>query len=292
MKMRRLIILCVSAMFVAPTVFGQEDKDFSYLFPKQGQFSIGMDMANVIKFVGNSFSSNGTQTPNYSMVTPSSTGVLINPILYGRYFLADNIAIRARLGIQVDNTTTRYFVYDDISNIGNPFNDNYLTYDKTVDERKLRNSQYELGIGMELRKNLWRIQGYAGAELFGSIGYNREYYTYGNAMSATNQSPTSVSNFNNGATASLDYRVLENTNGNFYNYGGGLYVGADLFITKSISIGAEFNFFLYGSSITEQMAKVETYKLNNVYIGETPVNPSQSRFGTSSLGTLNVNIYF
>lgn len=289
--MKKLIILGLSVLFCAPAFLAQEeDKDFTHLFPKQGQFSIGMDMANVIQFIGNSFSSNGTQTPNYSMVAPSSTGVTITPTIYGRYFLSDLTAVRARLGVGIDNSTTRAFVYDDVANIGNPFNDDFFTYEKTVDEWKQRNNSYELGIGIEKRKNLWRIQGYAGVELFGSFAYNRSYYTYGNTMNAVNQTPT-TSDFN-GSENPESLRPLEINGGNIINYGGGLYAGADFFITKSISIGAEFNLFFFASHTTEQVGVAETFKLGNVYTGETLLTPTQNSFGTSTLGTLNLNIYF
>src|SRR5690554_4067863 len=192
MKMRKFLIVCISVLCAAPTIVGQEGtKDHSELFPKAGDYSLGLDMGNVIKFIGNSFSSAGTANfPANSIVEPSITAVAVSPTIYGRYFLTDNMATRARLGVGVENTTKRAFVYDDIANIDNPLNDDVLTYEKTVDEQKSRNSKIELGIGLEMRKNLWKMQGYAGAELLGGYAHNNSYYTYGNAMSATNQTPT------------------------------------------------------------------------------------------------------
>ncbi|PKR80885.1 hypothetical protein CW751_06865 [Brumimicrobium salinarum] len=291
--MKKLIILGVSALLATSNLYSQEEKrDFSEDFPKKGTFSIGMDMANVIQFIGNSFSSAGTQTPNYSMVAPSSTGIAIAPTVYGRYFLSDNIAARVRFGLGIDNSTERAFVYDDIANIDNPFNDNAFTYEKTVDERKTNSSVYELGLGIEMRKNLWRIQGYGGAELFGSIGSNSTTYTYGNAMSAANPTPTTISNYFTGASNSPELRPLETKGGTQYNFGGGLYVGADFFITKGISIGAEFNLFLFGRRTTEQTGISETYKLDQRYVGETKLRPVNTGFSSATLGTLNINVYF
>lgn len=276
--MKKLIILGLSVLFCAPAILAQEeDKDFTHLYPKAGQFSIGLDMANMIKFVGNSFSSNGTNNPGYDMVQPSATGFNIAPTIYGRYFLSDLTAVRVRLGIEVENYTDRQFVYDDVANIGNPFNDNFLTYEKVVDERKNQFSMYELGIGIEKRKNLWRMQGYAGVELSGAIGYLRDYYTYGNTMSTINPTPTT-------AFGSSSHRILENR-GSYFSYGGGLYAGADFFITKNLSIGAEFNLFVMATHETEQKSIVETVKLGKVYTGEQLNSPTQNSFGTSTLGT-------
>lgn len=291
--MRKLIIVCVSFLITAPTLFGQDEKkDHSELFPKAGNFSLGIDMANIIKFIGNSFSAAGTNNfPNYDMIGPSNTGLELRPTIYGRYFLSDNMATRVRLGIQIDNNTSRAFVYDDVKNIGNPLNDDILTYDKTVDEYKTRRSQWELGIGLEWRKNLWRMQGYGGVEVFGAYRHNNSRNTYGNAISATNQTPTTY-DFDSQSPQNPTHRALETKGGNTFLFGAGLYAGADFFITPNISIGAEFNFFAFGSRSNEETVTAETYKLGQVYSGEMEATPVNTGFHTRPLGTFNICVYF
>tara|TARA_R110002049_G_scaffold246847_2_gene420942 strand:- start:1157 stop:2032 length:876 start_codon:yes stop_codon:yes gene_type:complete len=291
--MKKFIIICISLLTVSPMLVAQEDKkDHSDLFPKAGDFSLGLDMSNMIQFIGNSFSSNGrTNFPANSMVEPSSTAVSINPTIYGRYFLSESVATRVRLGLGVNNSTTRRFVYDDVANIGNPFNNDPLLYEKTVDEFKQRSSRYELGVGLEKRKNLWRMQGYGGAELFVAYTYNKSSYTYGNAISTTNQTPTTF-DFDANVVQNSAQRTLETKGGNTLFYGAGLYAGADFFITRNISIGAEFNLFIYGGFTTEETGIFETYKLSQVNTVETKLIPNGSSFQTSQLGTLNLSIYF
>lgn len=291
--MRKFIIICTSILFAAPTLFGQEAKsDHSELFPKAGDFSMSLDMSNVIKFIGNSFSAEGKANyPNYSMIEPSMTAISVDPTIYGRYFLTDNTAIRIRLGFGIDNTTSRMFVYDDVANMDNPLNDDPFTYDKTVDEYKDQNSRVELGIGLEKRKNLWRMQGYAGAEVFGAYINRTISYTYGNAMSSTNQTPTTY-NFFNDVVQNPTHRGLGSNGGDTFHFGGGLYAGADFFITKNISMGVEYNIFFFGSRTTEQTEGIETYKLDQVYVGETKVTPVNTGFHTAQLGTFNISIYF
>jgi len=293
MKMRKFLIVCISVLCAAPTIVGQEGtKDHSELFPKAGDYSLGLDMGNVIKFIGNSFSSAGTANfPANSIVEPSITAVAVSPTIYGRYFLTDNMATRVRLGVGVNNTTSRAFVYDDVANIDNPLNDDVLTYEKTVDELKSRNNQYELGIGLELRKNLWRMQGYAGAEVLGAYIHERSFSTYGNAISSTNHTPTTY-DFVNATTATPTHRDLDTKGGNTFHFGGGLYAGADFFITRNISIGAEFNLFIFGTRSTEKIGTVETYKLDQVYVGENKITPITGGFATRSLGTFNISVYF
>lgn len=291
--MRKFIIIGISLMLATPVLFGQDDKkDHSDLFPKAGDFSLGIDMANIIKFVGNSFSSDGTPGfPFNDMIEPSMTGVAVKPIIYGRYFITDNMATRVRLGVGVNNTTSRMFLYDDVANIDNPLNNDPLTYDKTVDEYKQRNSEYELGIGVEWRKNLWRMQGYGGVEVMGAYIHKRASHTYGNAMSTINQTPTTF-DFGSNTVNTPTHRAIDTKGGNIFHVGAGLYAGADFFITKNISIGAEFNLFLYGSISTEETGIVETYKLGQVYTGETKLTPVNTGFHTRPLGTFNICVYF
>ncbi len=293
--MKKFITVCLSLLLISPMLIGQEQevkKDHSELFPKAGNFSLGLDMSNMIKFIGNSFSSNGrTNFPSNSMVDPSSTAVSVNPTIYGRYFLTDNVATRIRLGIGVNNSTSRRFVYDDVANIGNPFNNDPLLYEKTVDEFKRRNSRYELGIGLEKRKNLWRMQGYGGAEVFAAYIHQKATYTYGNAFSLTNQTPTTY-DFSRSTVINATQRTLDTKGGNTIHYGTGLYAGADFFITRNISIGAEFNLFIYGSFTSEQMGTYETYELGRVYTVESKLIPNSTSFQTSQLGTFNLSVYF
>ena len=292
--MRKLIIIGLAVFFAAPMVFGQEEqKDHSELFPKEGDFSIGIDISNMIKFIGNSFSSHGEDNfPNNNMIEPSMTSVAVNPTIYGRYFLTDNTATRIRLGVGIYNTTSRAFVYDDVANMNSPLNDDPLTYAKTVDEFKEQSSQVELGIGLEKRKNLWRMQGYAGAEVFGTFIYNRASYVYGNAMSATNQTPTTFDFVDTYGPENPTHRTVDTKGGNIFHYGGGLYAGADYFITRNISIGIEYNLFIYGSHSTEEIGIIETYKLDQVYNGETKLTPQNKGFQTAQLGTLNICVFF
>lgn len=290
--MRKLTITSITILCMCSVLYAQNDKkDFSEILPKAGEYSIGLDMAKVIQFVGNSFSANGAPSyPNYNMIQPSMQSITLSPTMFGKYFLTDNLALRLRLGVGVNNTTTRDFVYDDVANIGNPLNDTWLTYAQTVDVRKLRNTQIELGIGVEMRKTLWRVQGYAGAEVFGAYIFKKEFYNYGNPMSATNQNPT-TSDFL-GSTTNPPIRLLDTKGGNTIRYGGGLYLGADFFIAKNISMGAEFDLFAYGSYITEEVGVGETWKMETVYVGERKMTPVCTGFDITPTGFFNINIYF
>lgn len=291
--MKKLIVISISILYMSSALFAQNAKsDFSEILPKKGEYSMGLDMANMIQFVGNSFSANGMFSyPNYNMVKPALSAVTIHPTVFGKYFLLDNLAIRTRLGVGVHNLTERAFIYDDVKNIGNPLNNNPLTYEQTVDESGLRTTEIELGIGAELRKTLWRVQAYAGAEIFGSFTYKREYFAYGNAFSATNQTPTTY-DFIADAPYNPNVRILDIRGGNTFHYGGGLYAGVDLFVAKNISIGAEFDLFIYGAYTTEEIGFGETWKMDKVFTVERKLTPYAAGFDIKPVGFLNMNIYF
>jgi hypothetical protein len=295
--MKKLIIasLCVFALFnvlMAQETKQETKKDFSDILPQKGHFSLGMDMANFIRFIGNSNSANGTFAfPNYNMVTSSQQSIMFNPTIFGKYFLTDKSAVRLRLGIGINNDTRRQFIYDDVANLSNPLANNWLTEAQTVDVMKEYNTQVELGIGYEYRRTLWRVQGYAGAEVFAAYVFHKEYYKRGNAMSFTNQTPTTF-DFTTGVVGNPAIRIMEVRGGNAINYGGAIFTGADLFLSKNISIGAEFDLFIFGTYTTEEVGIGETWKLDQAYVAERKLTPVNTGFDIQPGGFFNLNIYF
>ncbi len=268
-------------------------KDLSELFPKKGECALGFDMANIIKFIGNSYSANGTfGYPAFGMIEPSHRNFTIFPTIFMKYFLSDNMAVRLRLGIGIDNVTIRDFIFDDVANLTNPLANSWLTSMQTVDVKRDRNTQFELGIGAEMRKTLWRVQGYMGTELFAAYNYHREFYTYGNAISKTNQTPTTSDFLGLGGTINPAVRVLEVRGGNTFTYGGGLFTGVDFFISKNVSIGGEFDVYIYGNYTSEEIGVGETWRVDQVLVGERPLTPYRTGFNVTPAGFLNLHVYF
>ena len=291
--MKKLIIASLCVFAVLYTSQAQETKkDFSDILPKKGTLSLVLDFANMIRFIGICNSSHGTfNYPDYNMVTSSQQSIMFNPTLFGKYFLSDNTALRLRFGIGIHNVTRREFIRDDVANLNNPLADNWLTEALVVDEMKERNTQLELGIGYEYRRSLWRMQGYAGAEIFASYNFHKEYYTYGNKISATNQIPTSY-DFWMDQIVNAPVRMLQVKGGNRINYGGAIFTGADLFISKNISIGAEFDLFIFGTYTTEEVGIGETWKLDQVYVAERKLTPVHTGFDVQPTGFFNLSVYF
>jgi len=261
-----------------------ETKNFTEILPYAGDWALGLDMAAFTKSILN------------SITNPRSNNTVraFQSDFFGKYFLTDKSALRIRLGVEVNTFTERQFVRDDAKWMLNPVNDNPFLMDKTVDVWKNRNTGIELGIGYELRRTLWRVQGYVGAEVFGRIDFARNFYEYGNAMTELNQTPESwYSRYRyNPATGSyIYYRPLDSKTFGF-SAGGGIFVGADLFLCRNLSIGAEFNLDARYTRWNEQTTKIETWLYDQAYTKEEKEIPVYSGFGINPMGRLNLMIYF
>jgi len=300
--MRKIVIVSMACLFAMGTVFAQEQggdgkkrekKDLSEILPKAGDFAIGLDMANLIQSINNSITNPNSANPV----------VAFQSDFFGKYFLADRHALRARLGIVVHSFTTREFVRDDAANLLNPLGSNPITEAKTVDVFKCRNATVELGIGYEYRRSLWRVQGYAGGEVFGGVISHRDIFEYGNPMTATNQTPTTTAwgafgvdpdpngwpNLNPLNTGS--YRALQSSQLGF-STGAAVFIGADLFLCRNLSIGAEFNFEARYQHFIEHTIKTETWLFDQAYTAAEKVLPANSTFQLNPGGRLNLMVYF
>jgi len=270
--MRKIGVICIAIIFTASNVFAQElkekvkkaEKDFSEILPHAEDFALGLDMARFTQ----SLLSGITQGTNYSPTWAFESD------FYGKYFLTNNSALRARLGIKMDNRTDKRFVRDDVANLLKPEWDNPITMEKTVDVYNSRNTRVELGIGYEFRRSLWRVQGYVGGEIFGGITVGRDFFDYGNPMTETNQTPTttgwSTNPYNTGS-----YRLLDTKSFGF-TAGAAAIVGADFFICRNLSIGAEFKLEGRYTRWGEVTGKTETWMYDQAYTAEEKLLPAGS----------------
>jgi hypothetical protein len=287
--MKKIISISIVLLLTITNVFAQEEgkkdrggKDFSEILPHAGDIALGLDMAQFIKSINNS-------------ITNTSSGnsvVAFQSNFFGKYFLTDRSAIRIRLGIGINNSTNRAFVRDDAANLLNPSLDNPITEAKTVDVYKHRITNLELGIGYEYRRSLWRVQGYVGGELFGGVILEKDIFEYGNPMTDANQTPSSDTTFLPRLNRWKGFRVLESVKGNTMILGAALFAGADFFICRNLSIGAEFDLEGRYSRTGERSFKTETWLLNQAYTAEERITPVTSSFKLQPTGRFNLSIYF
>ena len=288
--MKKIGVICMVLFFAASNVLAQElqektertrrkaEKDFSHLFPQKGNFALGLDMAQFTQ----SILSGITKATDYEPVWAFQSD------FHGKYFLTNTSALRLRLGIGINNFTEREFVTDDAANLLNPLPHSPILEAKTVDVWKNRNTGIELGIGYEFRRTLWRVQGYVGAEVFGGILLNRDFFEYGNPMTATNQTPTIA--YGNGLGTG-SYRLLD-SKGFGFTTGASLIIGADWFVCRNFSIGAEFSLQGRYNRWNEVTGKTETWLFDQAYTAAEKIKPVDSSFGINPNWGLNLMIYF
>jgi hypothetical protein len=221
-----------------------------YLLPQAGDFALGVEATPVLKDFGNLFLGDFSGA--------GFTG--INETVYGKYFLEDNRAIRARFTLNLLNTKHQGVVPNDAIFEDDP--------DATlVDVLNISRYGVELGVGYEFRRGHGRVQGFYGGEV--SVGYSsgKEKYNYGNRMTEDFPSPSTF-NFND---LDLDWnlwpgwdmqsnRPTEIKYGKTFSGGLGAFVGVEYFFAPKMSIGGELGYGVYFRSWGQGQAKGEKWE--------------------------------
>ena len=208
-----------------------------YLLPQAGDFALGFDASPLLRYVGNFFSSGGNSAP-----------ILSDQTIYGKYFLADNRAIRARLSLGLSNSVDKGFVTKDT----NP--------DATVtDFQRTSESNVMLGIGYELRRGNGRVQGFLGGEVMLGFEGGKLKYEYGNRMDEDNKSPTY---YDFGENWILNnQRVTESKFGNYFFGGLGAFTGVEYFFAPQLSLGCEVGLGFLFSTTGQSQTTVEKWDM-------------------------------
>lgn len=260
-------------------------KDYSALMPQAGTIAIGADAAQFIRFLG-------AQTFGRinGPVNERTPVIGYQGDIFSKYFISEKLALRSRLTLNFNNWTNKEFVRDDYQFFMDP-----LSNDLTVDQHKYKDGMFELGIGGECRRSLWRVQGYAGAEVFFGYGYEKESFEYGNSITDMNQNPTSY-NFGNNLGQTYYgrnyYRILSQSNNKIFTYGASVFVGADYFFSRNLSLGLEFAYQARGTFYGETDVIGERWDNNRHETNQEFKMPTQTSFRFLPQGFLNLMFYF
>lgn len=310
--MKKIILTGALALTVlfASTVNAQEtaknDKQYG---PKAGSWGIGISANPILTYFGNFFG----KTANNN--APAWNSLTQNNQIVGRYFLKDNMAIRAKFHFgfmssgetdMVDNRSI------DQSSVTFP------NLRKEV-ENSWKHSSYNFGIagGLEWRTDFKRLQLFYGGEL--GVGFSgvTNKYTYGNKLAPNAKIPVTISaddNMNGGAninspdaTYNVASRTLKSKDGNQVSIGLRGFFGVEYFVLPKISIAGEFgwglaysmggqssiNYESIGMKKGATKPSVETIDekgtVKNNGFGASPALNNQL-FGAA--GTISVNFYF
>ena len=191
------------------------NKQGVYILPEQGDFALGIDALPILNVFG-------------------GNGSFDQYMIYGKYFLSDERALRVKLRVGINNDANKYVVQNDQAVYANP-----LDVDATViDVRNYSDNAAYLSVGYEMRRGHGRVQGFYGGELGLGLSTSKSKYDYANPMTELNPTPNTVFNYygNYGNERTTEYK-----DGNTYSAGLGLFVGAEYFIAPKLSVGAELS---------------------------------------------------
>ncbi len=287
--------LIVALSGIVGTTFGQDaapaekksssssdpmvNKKGHVILPEAGDIGIGMDAIPFFRYAGNLMNANTNNSPTtgFARVQEST----IQNTLYGKYYLEDNMAIRARLRVGYNTRNQNAYIRED--GVGLNIPDAFVE-----DTRVTKTSQNAVGAGIEMRRGHNRLQGYYGGEAIVSWGSTRDSMTYGNDLSALNATPTSTNfiGLNN-----QNRRVLSRKSGQVFGWGVRAFGGVEYFLAPKISIGAEFG---WGLQVTNFKDNETTYERYTTEYEVYTINDGSTR--TINLDTDNfdgsINVFF
>lgn len=290
------LFLSVAALLTASIMFGQQasqpentNKTSSTdILPVSGDWGLSIGAGTALNYLGNFFGKN-VANANAAMFNFANKNYPL-AVVAGKYFLADDKAVRVSACFYYNNNTTNIMIHDDTN-----LDPDAYVYDKA----KTNNSGYTIAAGLEKRRGYNRLQGIYGGEVFlGKIGKNNFDYEYGNKYSQVNTAPTST-NFAQTTTIpkpSWGHRLTSDHTSSVFSCGARAFAGVEYFVAQKISLGGEFYFGLQYQNTSKQVTTWEYYNtvLNEIK-SETIESKSNKAFniGLNNVGAnLNLNFYF
>ena len=295
--MKRINLIMLSLLMLALPLWAEDEpsKD-NFVLPKAGDIALGIDLVPMLGYVGDIFNNTmnnsystfgGEPIKNFSTVNNPSVSIM------GKYMITDNIAARVNIGILSNVKYNKAYSYDDAALLANP-----LSQAKVEDIRKVKETGASFMLGAEYRRGYKRIQGFGGLNLIYGYSKKVENYSYGNALTEVNQTPSRQY----ASTLTAPNYWTERYTVSKYNVGNniiglGAHVGVEVFIISHLSLGGEIflnGMYEIGSSEYEVM---EGYNTLNDKVEEytelgSPGN-NEFIFGTENLGgKLYMSFYF
>lgn len=253
--MRKILILSTFiAVLLTSASYGQlTSKKGETILPEAGDIALGMDARPFTNF--------------FNDASNVRTNFINNNAIYGKYFLDDQLAIRANLR----------FGHNNFENTELIIQDGQIIPDPTVqveDVQTIQTTNFVVGAGIEKRRGNTRVQGFFGGELQFMMTKNSAEYEYGNEYSLINQNP-STTNFG-GNIPFAGSRITEMEAANTYGLGVRGFIGAEYFIAPKLSVGGEFGWGLAYNYTGKGKNTVEYWEDDNI---KTRINKNAGNKG-------------
>ena len=284
--MKKRFTLIVIAIFASITMFAQEtSSDFVskrgiQILPETGEYAIGINATPFFTYFGNMLNGNAANAaPTFGFTAAAPLTIT------GKKMVDANTAYRGIFRIGFTNDKYNEYVNDDTNTSTTPM---FVTDSKSVSEMNIA-----LGAGLEKRRGKGRLQGIYGAQAIFSLNTHSDKYTYGNAMTTTNFTPT-TSDFA-GNSGMVGSRTVTNKQGTTFGIAVQGFVGAEYFFAPKFSVSGELMYGLYFMSQGD--GTLDTEQMNSAGTGVETITTNtggESHFGldTGVSGTLNLNFYF
>jgi len=291
--MKKFTIL-LGALMLTVSVFAQvNDKDGEvnmmskrgeYILPVEGDFALGINAIPIVNYFGNLFNGNPNNTwASFSAMDWNRT--INNPVLFGKYYLSDQTAIRAGLTIGIENRVNRQ----------NVMMNQQVPDPKVTVTDVWSHTGTVLGIGGDylMYRGKGRLQGFYGGGLSFVYSKTMDSYTYGNLITTEFSAPYWY-DFANYTTTSGGTRILSQSGNRSYGITLGGVVGVEYFVAPKISIGGEFRLGLYVGVDTYGKTTVERWTGTEREIETLPkaANDNEVAFKNASTGSIFMMFHF
>lgn len=290
--MKKQFILSILIVFSTVTMFAQEDKKEESsegfvskkginILPEAGEYSIGIDATPFFTYFGNMMNGNAANAApafGYTAAAPLT--------ITGKLMADKNTAYRVLFRVGYNKDRFSEYVHDDVQ----PITEDVFV----VDDRYVSEMNMALGLGLEKRRGKGRLQGIYGGQLIFTMFKHSEEYTYGNALSATNTSPTFY-DWAAGAPTVATERITDSqlaTNFGIMVQG---FVGAEYFFAPKLSISGELQYGLGYNSQGEGYVNSEKIGSNGKdVVAKNIKTGSETHFSidTRLSAAINLNFYF
>jgi len=237
-----IVSFSVSAQEASDSIL--RSKKGTPILPKAGDWAIGADALPYLEYLGNMFNN-----------TDDNTLDLGSYMLYGRYFLTDNTAVRFAFGVEKSNSLSQNYIQNDAANLIDP-----LSNEKVIDNYKSIDKNLTLDLGYQIFRGYGRLRGFYGFHV--GYRYSREkyIYSYGNKITQDNQTPSIYYS----SYTSNNARILDQDNGINQSIMAGLIAGVEYYFLPKICIGGEITFTGYHSWSSQGNSKYERWNGSSV----------------------------
>jgi len=273
--MRKVTLVILSVVLTAAIVNAQEltNKKGFTLLPEAGDIALGFDAVPFFDFMLNAANimNNTGQTSQHPGFVSGFSSVIV-----GKYFLEDDMAVRAKIGINTGTYKLTEYFDNPVDVIANPTDPD--TWGEIADVSVFSSSEFIIGGGLEFRRGHNRLQGFYGGELLLAVENGSSKYTYAVAQ---NQDAFDNGYWNADGSAVSDPRVLKSKSSSDFTFGLRGFIGVEYFFAPKISVGAEFGWGLGYMSTGRSFLEVESWNaVDNVSEIDTFDGPQKvSMFG-------------